>query len=186
MHILTAPARTTARPVPAWARTVAIIAALSPVPSSLWRLPLIFGVSMGMEAEFMDSMMSHALWQRAGYLVGLGVVADGCAFLTLGLVRWWGEVWPGWVPFVAGRRIPPLVAIVPALAGGLGASAFGIPLVLTWHQNVPLVNGWAVLMTACYAPLALWGPAVLAATAAYAWRRSPGLPLGLRPKNRAS
>jgi hypothetical protein len=183
VKIFNTPDRGTAQPVPGWTRTVAVIAALSPVPSSLWRLPLIFGVSMGMDAEFMDSMMAHPWWQRAGYLVGLGVLADGCAFLTLGLVRWWGEVFPRWVPLLAGRPIPPAVAIVPAVAGGLGACAFGIPLVFTWSDNVTVVNGWTALMTACYAPLALWGPAVLVVTAAYAWRR---LTPAWRPKNLAS
>ena len=182
MRIFHAPTRTTERPVPAWARTVAIIAALSPVPSSLWRLPLIFGVSMGMEAEFMDSMMSHAWWQRAGYLVGLGVL---CRRLRVPDPRPGPLVGRGVAALGAlhrGPADPAVVAIVPAVAGGLGASAFGIPLVLTWHENVPLVNGWTALMTACYAPLALWGPAVLAVTAAYAWRR---ITPALRPKKLA-
>jgi hypothetical protein len=172
MRIFAEPTRPTARPVPRWARTAAILAALSPVPSSLWRLPLMFGVSMGMDAEFMDSMMGHPFWQRAGYLLGLGLVSDGTAFLTLGLVRWWGETWPRWIPGLGGRRVHPMAAIVPATAGGLAVSALWIPAMFGWTSNVTQLNGWTVLMTCCYAPLVLWGPSLLAVTAAYARRRS--------------
>jgi hypothetical protein len=85
---------TPARPVPRWAVRAAHAAAVCPLPSTLWRLPLMLGVSMGMDAEFMSSMNAHPFRQRAGYLIGLGVLAEGAALLTLGLVRRWGETTP--------------------------------------------------------------------------------------------
>jgi hypothetical protein len=163
--------RTTARAVPRWAIRAAHAAALCPVPSALWRLPLMFGFSMGMDAEFMSSMNAHPFWQRAAYLLGLGVISEGAALLTLGLVRWWGETVPRWFPFVAGRRIPPAVAIVPATLGGIAATFFGFAIAVTWPADVIFANGWTVLMTACYLPLVLWGPLVLAVTFAYYQRR---------------
>jgi hypothetical protein len=164
----------TGRPVPAWARWAAEIAAFAPVPSSLWRLPLIFGVSMGMDADFMADLMDHPLWFRAAYLLGLGVVSDGAAFLTLGLVRWWGETWPRWVPFAGGRRVHPLAAIVPALAGGVLMTCLAVAMASGWNSNVTHgYNGWEILQTAMYAPLLLWGPLLLLVTGQYAWRRRP-------------
>lgn len=166
------PQRTTARPVPRWARIAAELAALSPVAASLWRLPLMFGVSMGMDAEFMADMMGHPFWQRLGYLVGLGALSDGLAFLTLGLVRWWGEVWPSWIPGLKGRSIPPAVALVPALTGGAAATV--LFTTVAWHWNANMSHGytgWAILMTCAYAPFLLWGPLVLLVSAHYLQRR---------------
>ena len=161
-----------ARPVPGWARRVAEIAALAPVPSSLWRLPLMFGVPMGMDQAFMDDMMDHPLWMRAGYLLALGLISDGAAFLTLGLVRSWGEVWPRWMPVMGGRRVHPLAAVVPALLGGVVVTVITFVMAVGWNSNMTNgYNGWEILQTAMYAPLLLWGPLLLLVTGHYAWRR---------------
>jgi hypothetical protein len=162
----------TARPVPSWARWAAEAAALAPVPSSLWRLPLIFGAPMGMDEDFMRDLMSHPLWFRAAYLLGLGVVSDGAAFLTLGLVRRWGEVWPRWVPFAGGRRVRPLAAVVPALAGGVLVTCLGTSMAAGWDSNMTQgYDGWAILQTVLYAPMLLWGPLLLLVTGHYVRRR---------------
>jgi hypothetical protein len=169
---LESPAVGTARPVPAWVRYAAEVAAFAPVPSSLWRLPLIFGVSMGMDADFMRDMMSHPWWLRVAYLGGLGLLSDGPAFLALGLVRRWGEVWPRWMPVVGGRRVRPLAAIVPALLGGITVTCLGVSLAWVWNSNMTGgYNGWAILQTCVYAPLVLWGPLLLLVTGHYVRRR---------------
>jgi hypothetical protein len=80
-----------------------------------------------MDAEFMRDMMSHPLWLRVAYLGGLGLLSDGPAFLALGLVRRWGEVWPRWMPVVGGRRVRQLAALVPALLGGIARSCCWSP-----------------------------------------------------------
>lgn len=165
--------RTTQRPVPRWVQWAAMVAALSPLPSTLWRLPLIFGVSMGMEDAIMDSVMNDPLWVRATYMIGLGVLSDGAAYLTLGLVRHWGEVFPSWIPRLGGRRVPPSAAIIPAVLGGVVVTVLVAQILGTWASNIPEWNGWTVFMTACYVPLGLWGPLLLIVAAAYAWRRRP-------------
>ncbi|MGK5740800.1 hypothetical protein [Micromonospora sp. URMC 103] len=57
-------------------------------------------------------------------LIGLevGLVLAG-VLLPLALVHRWGEIWPGWVPLLAGRRIPRLLLLVPGF--GLGAGIVG-------------------------------------------------------------
>ncbi|MGL5858211.1 MAG: hypothetical protein ACRC35_07395 [Angustibacter sp.] len=158
-------------PPPTWVIHVARLSALTPVPSSLWRLPLMFGISMGMSDAFVDDMMSHPFWMRAVYLVGLGVITDGCAYLTMGLVRPWGEVFPGWLPVVGGRRVSGWFAVALATVGGVGATVVGILLLTDWEQFLAGPAGWDVMMLLCYLPMALWGPTVLVVTADHARRR---------------
>ena len=79
-------------------------------------------------------------------LIGLGVLSEGSALLTLGLVRGWGEIVPRWVPWFGGRRLAPAVVIVPATLGGVAATVLGLTLALTFPGNIESVNGWVVLM----------------------------------------
>lgn len=102
-------------------------------------------------------------------LIGLGL-------LTLGLVQPWGEVLPRWIPWLGGRRVRRLAAIIPA---GTGAAA----LVLLWtstFSHIGLIfaefgldGGARVVVGACYAPLLLWGPLLAAVTVSYARRTRP-------------
>lgn len=34
--------------------------------------------------------------------------------LTLGLIQRWGEVFPRWMIGLRGRRVPPMLAVIPA------------------------------------------------------------------------
>ncbi|MFC0005641.1 hypothetical protein [Micromonospora siamensis] len=50
--------------------------------------------------------------------------------LPLALVHRWGRIWPGWVPLLAGRRIPPALLLVPAAVFAVGlVGYFGVGLV---------------------------------------------------------
>ncbi|WP_327736953.1 hypothetical protein OG749_27785 [Streptomyces nojiriensis] len=100
-----------------------------------------------------------------GIGLGLAIASTAGGVLTHGLVARWGEVWPRWVPFKAGRPVALATAIVPALLvsvvlvpGGLqmirgGDQPFG------WGTNYPAML-WVV-----------WGAALGAATLAYYLRR---------------
>ncbi|WP_433309044.1 hypothetical protein ACQP0U_19520 [Micromonospora sp. CA-269861] len=64
-------------------------------------------------------------------LIGLeiGLVLAG-VLLPLALVHHWGEVWPGWVPLLAGRTIPRPLLLVPGFGLGAGIVAyFGMGIV---------------------------------------------------------
>ena len=61
--------------------------------------------------------------------------------------------------------------LLVAVLGGVAATFFGLTLALTFPGNIDGVNGWVVLMIACYLPLIAWGPLVLAVTFAYHQRR---------------
>lgn len=111
---------TTSMPTPAllaapprWATVAAHVAALTPLPSALWRLALTFGLTAGYTAEgYRERDLTG--W-GVPYVLMLGVVAEVAALMPLGLVQRWDEVVPGWHPFV-GVLYLPLVVWGPLLA----------------------------------------------------------------------
>ncbi|MCX5196330.1 hypothetical protein OOK31_20920 [Streptomyces sp. NBC_00249] len=154
-------------------RWAAHAAALTLLPSGLWRIviavgiPVGWGAGSGLEAELFPGVWSFAL-------VALSAFAEGLGLLTLGLVQRWGEVVPNWIPWLRGRRIPPLAAAVPAALGAVAVTLVTVLSAFNWSTNMSApgspAGGYWWLMTACYAPLVLWGPLLGIVTVAY-WRR---------------
>ena len=164
-------------PPPRWARRAATVAALTTVPSGLWRTSMVVGVPVGASDEVLAAHYGFPGWGTV-YVFGLTTLLVSLSLLTLGLVQGWGEVFPRWMPLVGGRDVPPRVAVIPA---GTGA----VLLTLLWasvFSNVGqiwdlygLEGAARALMVACYSPLILWGPLLGAVTVSYARRRAhPG------------
>ncbi|MWA11783.1 hypothetical protein [Streptomyces sp. BA2] len=163
--------KTSALPdVPRWAVIAAHAVPLATLPSALWRVALVAGLPV--------ADMPVEGWGEMLYVLGLSVVSECLALLTLGLVRGWGEVVPGWIPLLGGREVRPLAAVVPALLG-----AAGLFLITGWFVYAvyadlgPGVTDSAVrqaILVACYAPLLLWAPLLVAVTVAYYKRRTRG------------
>jgi len=180
MTSTTAPALpSTAAPAPAWAVRTAKLAALTAVPSGLWRVALGFGVPVGFSGVLERQMRAHMPGWGTVYVLVLSALAETLAFLSMGLVRPWGRVAPRWIPLLGGRRIRPLAAVLPAAAGAV---------LLTWVTWLAAFGGgWTspdsmgdpdaphgvagLIMTACYAPLLLWGPLLAVVTVDY-YRRT--------------
>lgn len=179
-------AGSSARPLalapPRWARRAATLAVLTTVPCGLWRMAMAVGVPVGASEQIRQERYGFPGWGTV-YVFGLSFLLLGLGLLTLGLVQRWGEVVPGWIPLIGHRRVPPLAAVVPA---GAGAAA----LTLLWisvFSNVEeifvlygLDGAERVVMTACYAPLLLWGPLLAAVTVSY-HRRHRRVPSSSRP-----
>ncbi|WP_216214334.1 hypothetical protein [Amycolatopsis aidingensis] len=164
------------RHVPPWARRVAMIIPLLTIPTALWRLGWVLGFPLGWAEDRFQA--NTATWSAKLYLIGLCLLAEGAALLSLGLVRPWGEVVPRWVPGIGGRPIPPLAVLLPAGAGSAALIVMWTPAPLMFFQEpqagAPDGNGWELLMALCYLPLALWGPMLAALTWAYHLRtRTP-------------
>ncbi|KUL47444.1 hypothetical protein ADL22_10040 [Streptomyces sp. NRRL F-4489] len=115
------------------------------------------------------------------YVIALSAVSEALAFLAVGLVSEWGEVWPRWIPVLGGRRVPILAAVIPA---GLGATAntllwpYAMTMITLGRQINGSVNlgavtrGWQDLVFyAAYWPLAAWGPLLGLLTVHYYRRR---------------
>ncbi|MGI5323995.1 hypothetical protein [Actinomadura nitritigenes] len=157
-------------PVPRWADWAAQATMWCALPSGIWRI--LFG--LGLPAGFTGSQdPANGPWFVLPYVIALTVLSEAIAFLGLGLVRPWGEVWPRWVPFLGGRRIRPLAAIVPASLGSVALVCLWTPLVSGFSNSDPEMphGAKAVILYACYLPLVAWGPLLAAVTAAYAVRR---------------
>ncbi|MFF3330165.1 hypothetical protein ACFYWX_11485 [Streptomyces sp. NPDC002888] len=157
--------------VPAWARRAATAAVWASLPSGLWRLAVVLGVPLGLGRSEYDAMLVPG-W---GLLILplLSLAQEGLAWLTLGLVRPWGELWPRWVPFLRGRRVPVLAAVVPAAFGALACTVYGVLLVWTMLHSEMDVAPWGQwLVNASYVPLLAWGPLLGAVTVHYYRRRT--------------
>ncbi|MET9294206.1 hypothetical protein [Streptomyces sp. NPDC003077] len=161
---------------PRWVVRAAHLAALTPLPSSLWRIAGAVGVPLGFTG---DSDLAHVRFGSpfSLYMIALSLLADGLGLLTLGLVRRWGEVVPRWLPLIGGRRVPPWAAVVPAGLGAAVLTFMGAAGVFGWNDpgnmgapTSPTGTAYWV-MTACYAPLVAWGPLLGIVTVAYGVRR---------------
>ncbi|MFD5316592.1 hypothetical protein [Streptomyces sp. NPDC127098] len=155
-------------PVPAWAHRVAQAIPLVALPVCLWRLPVI---GHGMGGEPLSPTVGHI-----AYVITLSVLSELAALLSFGLVRPWGERVPAWVPRLAGKRIPPAVALVPATAGGLLLTV----VLGVWLYNAlaigpdawPYEPGWNILAMTVSGLMNLWGPLLLILAHAYYRRRT--------------
>lgn len=178
-------ARAPVEQVPRWARTAAHVVPLLVLPSSVWRIavgtfhaPIARGdLDVGNTPSGVSGLPIEL------YVIVLSIVSELLAFTAIGLVAKWGEVFPRWIPVLRGRRVPPLLAIVPA---SLGATI--LTLLWTWmaiamtmglridggpaSSTAPIsLDDWqGILATVAYAPLLLWGPLLGALTIGY-WKR---------------
>jgi hypothetical protein len=157
-------------PVPRWADWAAQATMWCALPSGIWRI--LF--ALGLPAGFTGSQdPANGPWFVLPYVIALTALSETLAFLSLGLVRPWGEVWPRWVPVLRGRRIRPLAAIVPAALGSVALMCLWTPLAFGFSDSDPEMphGAKAAILYACYLPLVAWGPLLAAVTAAYAVRR---------------
>jgi hypothetical protein len=156
-----------------WGRRAVAVAVVVPLLYAATRYAWALGIPLGISEEFLRAGQATGLWWAGAALATLAVAGS---LLTLGLVRPWGEVFPRWVPFVAARRVPFWLAIIPASVVAILVTSAGlmfIRLVLTealtevfsFAEDV----GWVALAPELLWPI--WGVALGAATMAYYYRR---------------
>ncbi|MFC0007386.1 hypothetical protein [Micromonospora siamensis] len=163
-------------PVAAWT------AFLAPLPYGLVRLAWALGVPLGIDQGLADQPLAARFGEAA-----LAALAIGGGVLALGLVRPWGEVWPRWIPVLAGRRIPPALpttlgglAAILVTIGGLSVVRIVVGTELGWlrpEPEGPEITGWGAGGPGWLWPL--WGLGLAVATAAYHRRRRPRCPVCL-------
>ncbi|MEV5972043.1 hypothetical protein [Streptomyces sp. NPDC051921] len=110
-------------------------------------------------------------------------------FLLWGLLRPWGQVFPRWVPFLRGRRVPRWLPLTPALLGaaslarygviGIGYCALATAGVVTMRQG-DFASSGDMLLAAWPGMIAFGGYGVALAVAARSYwlrtRRPPARP----------
>ncbi|MFF8789620.1 hypothetical protein [Streptomyces sp. NPDC015125] len=155
---------------------LARLAAVTPLPSGLWRIAAALGIPVGFTGD--EAMATVTFGSGFSlYMIALTLFAEGLGLLTLGLVQRWGEAFPRWIPLLGGRRLPTAVAVLPAGLGATALTAFGGLGALGWnapeamgHPDAP--DGVAYwIMTGCYLPLLAWGPLLAVVTGHYWLRR---------------
>jgi hypothetical protein len=158
-----------------WTVLAAWGAFLATVPSAVWRVLMIVGLMPGTQ-ELRQFEIAGDGVLAYGYVFALSFVQLTTGFLTVGLVRPWGERF-------LGRRIPRTPVLIVATLGGLAVVwLFDISMVgallAGQRPDANLVSGVPLaVMVACYAPILLWGPLELLATVGYWLRqRRPGRP----------
>lgn len=155
-----------ARRATAWVlrhrKAITIVAATGPLPYALMRLtwltpwPLLALDELDMSARVWGLLLSGGAW--------IGFV------LTIGLIRPWGEVFPRWVPGLAGKPVPIAAAAIP---GGFVAATLtfaAVPMLLAFAGR----GAGEFVLSAFAFPCWYWGPALALAVWGYvAHRRSP-------------
>lgn len=156
-----------------WGKWATLVAVAVPLLYAVTRYAWALGIPLGITREFLREGQATGLWWAGAALATLAV---GGAILTLGLVRPWGETFPRWLPIVGGRRVPPLLAIIPAsivsiLVTSAGLMFIRLVLLDTLAETFVFAEdvGWAALGPELLWPL--WGAALATATLAYYYRR---------------
>lgn len=165
--------------VPGWALVCALAVPFAVLPSCLWRI----GISVLHHGDLGRGDVPS--WVPMGvYVVALSIASELLAFTAVGMVATWGEHFPRWIPLLRGRRVPTLVAVIPATVGAAAltvvwTAALVVQLTGVTLQGQPLPDNHpskagglsTTLFYVSYAPLLLWGPLLAAVTVAYVRRR---------------
>ena len=178
-------------PVPGvrrWTRIAAYAVPLTVLPSSLWRVAVLFDASTAEKTGNLPVWLPLPV-----YVVLLSVFSELVAFTAVGLIAAWGEAVPRWIPLVRGRRVPTAAAAVPAALGAVLLTVLWTAAFVADAAGVTLrgdpaprdfptaAGGWeAAVFYACYVPLLAWGPLLAAVTVAYVRRRSRARSAGSR------
>ncbi|MGJ9421650.1 hypothetical protein [Aeromicrobium sp. CF3.5] len=144
-------------------------AALTPLPSALWRLSLVLGFSGGYTEQGLVNLNVSGLGWIS--LVVLSVLTEVLALLTLGLVQPCGDAFPRWVPYLGGRSIARKPVVVVASASALVLTVLWAQMLFWWHIPHPdMTSTGANLVGFLYLPLVAWGPLLALVTVSYARR----------------
>jgi hypothetical protein len=151
-----------------WGRWAVYVAAIIPATYDATRIAWALGFPVGVTEEFWQWLDTSGLRWAGLFLSAMGV---GGAILTLGLIQRWGEVYPRWIWFKSGQRVPPALAIIPASLVSIMVTAAGLMYVRAYifgslgdHPDM-----WATWAPGLLWPV--WGVALGVATLAYYLRR---------------
>ena len=158
--------------VPRWALWVAHAVPICVLPSGLWCLAMSIGIPVGYSEAVLREDYDLPGW-GAVYTIGLAVALECLGLLTLGLVYPWG-VFPRWIPFIGGKSVPRMAAVIPA---GIGAALITMITFSQLSMRDKVDSASVPLMGLSYAPVLAWGPLLAVVTVAYFIRRGKATPL---------
>ena len=152
-----------------WGRWAIAVAVVVPLIYAATRWAWVLGIPVGVSNGFLSMGQANGgFWSGAA----LGTVAVGGAILTFGLCQRWGEIFPRWIPILAGRPVPIWLVVAPAILVSILVTTAGLMYI---RQTVlgtvpfPLPTYWGATVPELLWPI--WGAALGAATLAYYYRR---------------
>ena len=146
-----------------WGRWAVAVAWIAPLPYEVTRVAWYLGLPLGTTDGFLRMMEATPGMLEVG--LGCAVASALGGVLTHGLVHRWGEVYPRWVRWRAGRRVPPALAIVPAAV----VAVVLVPAGLMNLRAGVTPDGWGLTLPGVL--WTVWGAALGAAALAYHLRR---------------
>lgn len=162
-----------------WGRLAVYVAMVAPVFYVLTRYAWALGFPLGMGEEQFRLGQESGKWIGGALFLGNFILVG--AFLMLGLVQRWGEVFPRWMIGLAGRHVPIALAVVPAsvasvllVVGGMGIWSGLGQMVATAASAGAEGVGLVGEITFQLGPTLLfpvWGAALAVATLGYYYRR---------------
>ncbi|MDG4821468.1 hypothetical protein O7635_06310 [Asanoa sp. WMMD1127] len=147
-----------------WGTAVTYAAAAAPAAYAAsrlgWALAHLFGSDKEMIADGDFALIA----------TGLGGFALVGAWLTIGLVRPWGERFPRWMIGLAGRRVPIRLATIPATMVAVAVAAASASFLSDPNVLRDITSGDLAFLPMALWPL--WSVTLLLATYAYHRRRT--------------
>ncbi|MFC4013859.1 hypothetical protein ACFOY2_41995 [Nonomuraea purpurea] len=150
---------------PTLGRRAAYVAAVVPLVYCLTRWAWALGIPLGVSQEFLAEG-EGGLWLFGAYLATFGALGG---VLTLGLTQRWGEIFPRWIPGLRGRRVPPLLAVIPAGFVAIIITVAGLTYIRWTIAGRFALDEWGAWLPECFWPI--WGAALATATVSYYLRR---------------
>ncbi|WP_214412915.1 hypothetical protein [Sphaerisporangium fuscum] len=146
-------------------RTAVYVAVAVPLLYCLTRWAWALGIPLGVSRRFL-AQGEDGLWLAGAYLATFGAFGG---VLTLGLTQRWGEIFPRWIPGLRGRRVPPLLAVVPAGFVSIIITVAGLTYIRWTIAGRFSLDEWGAWLPECFWPV--WGAALATATVCYHHRR---------------
>jgi hypothetical protein len=149
-----------------WGRWAVYVAVAIPLVYAVSRYAWLLGIPLLVTDEFIDELHAEGGAWAGAWLATFAVIG---AVLTIGLVQRWGERFPRWTLGLAGRRVPVMLAVVPASVVSVLVTAAGLALSSRPGSLSGIADGIWIYLPQLLWPV--WGVALGAATLAYYVRR---------------
>ncbi|MGI5488934.1 hypothetical protein [Microtetraspora malaysiensis] len=146
-------------------RVAVYVAVAVPLVYCTTRWAWALGIPLGVSAEFLAEG-EGGVWLAGAYLATFGALGG---LLTLGLTQRWGVIFPRWIPGLRGRRVPPLLAVVPAGFVSIIITVAGLTYIRWTVAGRFALAEWGAWLPECFWPI--WGAALATATISYHLRR---------------
>jgi hypothetical protein len=146
-------------------RTAVYVAVAVPLVYCATRWAWALGIPLGVSPEFLAEG-GNGMWLAGAYLATFGALGG---VLTLGLTQRWGEIFPRWIPGLRGRRVPPLLAVIPAGFVSIIVTVAGLTYLRWTIAGRFALAEWGAWLPECFWPI--WGAALATATISYYRRR---------------